>query len=122
MVSGKCNSTWRLNVIQQQNPFNYIPFPQQCWITKNKFKKLFFFSLKRVFYRCFKMAVRDKNCKYSKTEDKGLSFLCFIQYFGVISVLFWRKTALLRSPTTAAWDETAPAAGITSSWRFHLFI
>lgn len=67
------------------------------------------------------MAVRDKKCKHSKTEDKGLSSLCFIQYFGLISVTFWRKTALLCSPTTAGWDETAHAAGITSSWRFYLF-
>lgn len=41
MVSGKCNSPWRSNVIQQQNRLNYIPIPQQGWITKNKLKMLF---------------------------------------------------------------------------------
>lgn len=44
MVSSKCNSPWRSNVIQQQNLLHYIPFPQQDWITKNKLKMLFLAS------------------------------------------------------------------------------
>lgn len=43
------------------------------------------------------MALSDSNCKHSKSEDKGLSFLCFIHYFLLISVTFLRKTALLCS-------------------------
>lgn len=50
-----------------------------------------------LFYWSYKMCVSNKNCKYSKTEDKGLSFLCFIHYFQLISVTFLRKTALLCS-------------------------
>lgn len=40
------------------------------------------------------MAVSHKNCKHSKTEDKGLSFLCFIHYFRLTSVTSLSKTAL----------------------------
>lgn len=69
----------------------------------------------RLFYWGYKMAVSDKNCKYSKTEDKGLSFLCFIHYFRFISVTFLRKSALLCSLVMACRDKTARAAGITSS-------
>lgn len=43
------------------------------------------------------MALSDSNCKHSKSKDKGLSFLCFIHYFLLISVTFLRKTALLCS-------------------------
>lgn len=65
------------------------------------------------------MAVNDKNCKYSKTEDKGLSFLCLIHRFQLTAVL--RKTALLCSLLATRGDEAARAAGITSSWLLYFY-
>lgn len=69
MVSGKCNSTWRLNVIQQQNPFNYIPFPQQWWITKNKSKRVFL-ALKGYFIDVIRWQLEIKFVSIPKRKTK----------------------------------------------------
>lgn len=62
-------------------------------------KYLFPINAKSRFY--FNEVVRwqlaIQSVKYTKSEDKGLSFLCFIHYFLLISVTFLRKTALLCS-------------------------
>lgn len=68
------------------------------------------------------MAVSHKNCKHSKTEDKGLSFLCFIHYFRLISVTFLSKTALQRSLITVLSFQPIQLESLQAGYFFFFLI